>query len=356
MTTYTRRDYSIIGEANRIARERGLVEAKWYLSPVPRKRLKELMLRRDGPAIRDNLIWIALLFASGYAAYLSWGTWWAVPAFMLYGIIYYTRAGAISHECTHGTPFKTTWMNEVLYQIVSFMILFQATPFRWSHTRHHTDTIIVGSDPEIPTPRPPIWKILIAEIVHINFGIKKMKTLLLHSIGKLTPDEETFIPKSEFSKVYWEARVYIVLLVIIIALCFYTGSILPAMFVGLPILYGSWLMFLLGITQHTGLGEDELDHRLNSRTFHSNVVIRFLYSNMNYHIEHHMFPMVPYYSLPALHEEMKSDCPQAAPSFRAALAETVSALWKQRKDPQYMPPRPLPATANPYYYQGGEAV
>ena len=32
---------------------------------------------------------------------------------------------------------------------------------------------------------------------------------------------------------------------------------------------------------------------------------RFIYMNMNYHIEHHMFPLVPYYNLPALHQEIK---------------------------------------------------
>ncbi len=350
MTIKTRRDYSIIGEPNLLAKKKGLVNAQWYMSPIPRKTMKELMKRKDGPAIRDTLIWLILLFSTGYTAYFLWGTWWAVPAFMLYGVIYYTRASSLNHECTHGATFKTSWMNEVLYHLVSFMILFQATPFRWSHTRHHTDTIIVGSDPEIPAPRPPVWKVLLSEIIHINFGIKKMKTLLLHSNGKLTPEEKTYIPESEYLKVYWEARVYVLLLIGIVVLCIYTGSILPAMFVLLPIFYGSWLVFLLAITQHTGLGEDVLDHRLNSRTFISNFAIRFLYSNMNYHIEHHMFPMVPYHALPALHEEIKADCPPASPSFRMALVETVTALWRQRKDPEYMPPRPLPGTANPYQF------
>ena len=62
-----------------------------------------------------------------------------------------------------------------------------------------------------------------------------------------------------------------------------------------------------GLTQHAGLGENVLDHRLNTRTVKMNVVNRFLYWNMNYHVEHHMFPMVPYHRLPELHEEIKHD-------------------------------------------------
>ncbi len=33
-----------------------------------------------------------------------------------------------------------------------------------------------------------------------------------------------------------------------------------------------------------------------------NPVFRFVYSNMNYHIEHHMFPTVPYNALAALRD------------------------------------------------------
>ena len=48
----------------------------------------------------------------------------------------------------------------------------------------------------------------------------------------------------------------------------------------------------------------------NSRTVYMNPVFRFVYWNMNYHLEHHMFPMVPYHALPALHAEMKADTPK----------------------------------------------
>jgi fatty acid desaturase len=40
-----------------------------------------------------------------------------------------------------------------------------------------------------------------------------------------------------------------------------------------------------------------------------NPVSRFIYWNMNYHVEHHMFPMVPYHALPRLHATIKDDLP-----------------------------------------------
>ena len=56
---------------------------------------------------------------------------------------------------------------------------------------------------------------------------------------------------------------------------------------------GPWLFMFFAITQHAGLKEDVLDHRLNTRTVYINPVFRFLYLNMNYHLEHHLFPPVP---------------------------------------------------------------
>ena len=44
------------------------------------------------------------------------------------------------------------------------------------------------------------------------------------------------------------------------------GSILPALFIVLPRFYGSPLTQVFNITQHAGLAEDVLDHRLNTRT------------------------------------------------------------------------------------------
>ena len=92
------------------------------------------------------------------------------------------------------------------------------------------------------------------------------------------------------------------------------------MYIGLPTLYGGWFALYCGVTQHLGLAEDVLDHRLNSRTVYMNPIFRFLYWNMNYHVEHHIFPTVPYHALPKLHEAIKADCPTPYPSSHRRLS------------------------------------
>ena len=133
-------DYSLIGPNAQRAAEQGLVAAEWYHPDIPRKRMKELMRRSDGPALRDTALWLGLLVASGVAGGLLWGTWLTVPCFLVYGVLYGSSTDSRWHESGHGTAFKTSWINDVLYQVASFMNMKEPTFWRWSHARHHADT------------------------------------------------------------------------------------------------------------------------------------------------------------------------------------------------------------------------
>ena len=148
-------DYSLTGENATRAIERGLAEADWYQSPVPRATMRKLLERRDGPAIRDTILWFALILASGVATWYLWPSWWAVLPYIVYAVLYSSTSDSRWHESGHGTAFKTDWLNNALYEIASFMVMRESIVWRWSHTRHHSDTIIVGRDPEIAVPRPP---------------------------------------------------------------------------------------------------------------------------------------------------------------------------------------------------------
>jgi len=159
MVVNERRDYSLTGVVSGrvVALDddhiEDQVEETWWHPALERKELKALMQRSDGPAIRHFALWIVLLVASGYAAIRSWKTRWAIPAFLAFGTIY-SSSDARWHECGHGTPFRTRWLNEIFYQISSFMTLREAVLWRWSHARHHTHTYVVGLDPEIQVKRP----------------------------------------------------------------------------------------------------------------------------------------------------------------------------------------------------------
>ena len=345
---FTKRDYSLVGLDTKRAEAEGLATAEWYHTPIPRKRMKELMQRSDERATRDVIIHVVAMLVAGIGGYLTWGSWWSVPFFIAYGVLYGSAMDSRWHECGHRTAFRTKWMNDVVYQVASFMMLREPEVWRWSHTRHHTDTIIVGRDPEIGVPRPPkLWEIALSFL-----GIMQAKVyfskVFLHAAGRLTPEEQTFIPESEWGRVTTTARIHLAIYAATIVLALATWSIMPLMFIGLPSFYGAWLYLTTGLTQHAGLAEDVLDHRLNCRTVYMNPVVRFLYWDMNYHVEHHMFPMVPYYNLKDLHAEMKADTPKPYSGFWEAYQEIIPTIVRQAKEPTFFIQRQLPPTAKPF--------
>jgi len=337
-----RGDYSLTGQDTAKAIQTGLAEATWYASPVPKAQMRELLVRRDAPAFWGLVLWVALLAGFGVWGYLAWGTAWAIIPFAIYAVLYASTSDARWHEMGHGTAFKTDWMNSLVYEVASFMVGREATVWRWSHTRHHSDTIIVGRDPEIAVPRPPDLVVVFGAFINLKAGPKYWRTVISHVFGRLTPEEQTFVPVFEYTKIFWRARIYALIYLSVLGLALYTRSLLPLLYIGLPNLYGAWLMVVYGMTQHAGLAENVLDHRLNCRTVYMNPINRFLYLNMNYHVEHHMFPLVPYYNLPKLHAIVRPDMPTPYASILEAYREIIPALRRQIKDPGFFVKRKLP--------------
>jgi MocE subfamily Rieske [2Fe-2S] domain protein len=347
MIKFAKRDYSLIGSArNAVALDddsiEEQVEGTWWSPNIPRQELKAMMKRSDGPALFHFGLWMVLLMVSGYLAVLSWGTWWAILAFLVYGTIY-SSSDARWHECGHGTPFKTRWLNEFFYHLSSFMTLREAHLWRWSHARHHTDTIIVMQDPEIQVMRPADLLKILMDFFWLRSGPPEVWRIIQHAFGRPNADVRSFVPETERQRMYWSSRIYVAIFVGFALWSVAMGSFLPMMFIGLPRFYGGWLHQLLGLTQHAGLAENTMDHRKNTRTVYINPVFQYLYMNMNYHLEHHVIPMVPYHTLPKLHKAILAQTPPPYTSLWQVYKEMIPTLIKNAfEDPDYHIERPLP--------------
>jgi fatty acid desaturase len=316
----------------------------WYRCRISRSTLKQLMQRSDAAGLANFGPWVLLLVGSGGLAWLAWGSWWAVPAFLLYGTLY-TSSDAHWHECAHGTAFRSRWLNEAFYHLTSFMCLREAHLWRWSHARHHSETMIAGRDPEITVPRPANLPGILADFLYLNSGLIELRKIVSHASGRVSPTVREFVPEAERPKMIRTSRAYVAVVAATAAGSVALASPLPLLFVFLPRFYGAWFHQLCVLTQHAGLAEMERDHRLSTRTVYMNPVARFLYVNMNYHLEHHMFPMVPFHALPRLHQAVKAQMPPAYRGFREAYREILPTLIRQARDPDYFVRRPLPAAS-----------
>jgi fatty acid desaturase len=310
--------------------------------------MKQLMARSDSPAVRDTALWLGTGLASAVGAIYLWPSWWSAPFWLIYGVLYSSAGESRRHETSHGTAFRTRRLQNVVVQIASFCRMRDPVIERWRHTRHHTDTLIVGRDLEIEVMRPArLVKLLLNMFglvdVPVQFGL-----IVEHSFARMSADEQLVVPPSERRKVFRTARLWLAIYAATIASAIALHTWIPILLVGGPQFYGCFLERIYSFTQHAGLGENVLDHRLNTRTVLMGPFNRFVYWNMNYHIEHHMFPMVPYYKLAELHEELKADMPTPYPSLFAAYREIIPAVLRQLKDPTYFIKRELPRGAQPY--------
>ncbi len=326
------RDYSLTGPEAKAAMAAGFENADWYQAPIDPERLNVLMTRRNGRPTFDAILWTVLLLGCGGLAFISLGTWWAIPAFAAFGTLWGSSADSRWHESGHGTVFRTSRANDVMYSVAAFMMLREPTLWRWQHVRHHSNTSIVGLDPEVTIKRPTSFTYIVLGYFNLVNGPKMLWKILVHAAGHCETYTRIIVPTDSFRRVVWEARIFVVLLAGALGAAVALGTIGPLLFVGLPSFYGAWFMWFCAVTQHAGLREDVLDHRMSTRTVYMNPVFRFLYLNMNYHVEHHMFPSVPYYNLPALHEEIKAYLPPPKTSVLAAYRELLHAVRVQQKD------------------------
>lgn len=318
---------------------------EWYKPRIDRQDLKALIKRNNYRAFFSHGLWFVSLGITGYLAVITYGTWWCVPAFFVYGTIFAT-CNARWHESSHGTPFKTQFLNEIVYFISAAGEFRDIVFTRWSHTNHHSYTIITDRDLEIADRRPlKMWKLWL-DFFHLKTGPYFIYMLIAHSLGIPTKDPKRVVPEGEFRKMFWAARGCLGLHIAVIVFAIVIRSWIPVLLFTLPRFYGGILVWLFILTQHAGLAQDVWDHRLSTRTVYLNPIFSFLYMHMEYHIEHHIFPNVPFHALPRLHEKIKDQLPRTYSGLWDVFKEQFPALLKQRHDANYYIRRELPEPAS----------
>ena len=312
----------------------------WYKCSVDKKILKELSKRSNWQGIKHIFLYFLILLFSGYMAFITWGTWWTIFWFLIYGNIY-TFSNPIWHECGHKLAFKSRTLNEIFYHITSFMYNYEPIRWRWSHHYHHTYTLHTEKhyDHEIQITKPTdLFYVLMIHLPGGNiftFLFSHIETIK-HALGLNSIVMKDCIPKEEQPKVRFFARIHMILWLSIIGSSIYFQTWLPILYLLLPFLYGTTFINIIHFIQHAGLANNVRDHRLTTRTVKLNTFLSFLSWNMEYHLEHHIFSMVPSYNLKRLHEAVKDQMPKPKNGLWDAYKEIIPAILKQAKDPKYI--------------------
>ena len=313
---------------------------KWYRCTVDKNEFSKLCHKSNWSGFKHTTIFFGSLFFFGYSAFITWGTWWSVLFFLIYGNIY-ACSDSMWHETSHRTAFKSKFWNDFFYQISSYMNNFEPVRWRYSHFKHHSFTAF--NDPfdfEIVIRKPIdlfyFFSFFIPFFQNIFFIHKSLQVeTLKHALGFTTDVMAQCIPEEKRSKCRNSARIHVAIWIGAIILSIIFKSWFPVLYIVLPGIYGATLNKLFGLTQHTGLEVNIKDHRYSSRTVYINPIFSFLYWHMEYHIEHHMFPTVPSYNLKKLHNLIKEQLPPPKKGLWDAYKEIILTLIKQAKNPNY---------------------
>jgi fatty acid desaturase len=295
--------------------------------------------------------YVALIVSTAVLAIYSFNHWhWpaTVALVFLHGTVSAFLINGV-HELGHGTVFRTRWLNRFFCHVLAFPGWINHEMFHVSHTRHHRYTLHPPDDLEVVLPiRLMIRHFFQHGFVNVKAAWHAIGDAIRIARGGFKGEwEMTLFPESDAAKrrppVHW-ARALLIghggILVASVA----TGQWIVPIVLSLSNTYGAWLFFLCNNTQHIGLRDNVPDFRLCCRTFTLNPVFRFLYWQMNYHTEHHMYAAVPCYNLARLHGLIREDLPPTRHGLFAVWREIAMIQARQEAEPGYQHTPVLPGT------------
>ncbi|MEM5383140.1 fatty acid desaturase [Paraburkholderia phymatum] len=298
----------------------------WPLSGaalVPKKSLKVLRERSNGPGLVHLAVHIGALLLTGTLISLSLGTWWIVPATVLHGAVIVLLFAPL-HECSHGTAFRTRWLNTAVGMFAAIVSMRPFLYFKYRHTAHHTYTQHERLDPDI-VPFPASLREYLLLILGASFWPKMVGTYWRGLTGRFTANERSFIPPGDMGRVRREIALTLALYALIAVASVWLHTWVAVVYWLAPRFFGEPVLRAIRMAEHTGASESP-DLLSNTRTTLANPVFRTLYWNMPYHAEHHVASSVPFHALARLHREMKPHLACVANSYLQVHSQIIREI------------------------------
>jgi fatty acid desaturase len=272
-------------------------------------------------------------------------TWWVViPAVVLIGLQQHAMF-VLAHEAAHYRLFETRSLNDAVGRLIGTAGGISMMSYRVIHRLHH-NALYSEVDPDLALhggyPRGKAY--LLRKLGKDLAGLTAFKTYA-YFFGNPAINRSTQTaprPLDDTSEALRRAarrdRWGVV--------AFHVGAPLVFLFVGGPATLGKYLLLwtlplvtvippvlrLRAICEH-GAVADLSSPLTAARTNLAGPLARLLLfpHHVNYHVEHHLFPAVPHYSLPRLHTELAArgalDAAEVRPlrdTFRRVFAERGS--------------------------------
>src|SRR3984957_13009783 len=294
-------------------------------------KLKALSVKSDARGSARVGGYLGALALSGSALYFAWGSWYAVPAFVVHGIlINFLYAG--QHEFSHSTVFKTKKFNEIFGRLFGFVLIYPRDFDQIQHFAHHRYTQKWEGDGELGRDRYTLTSYLLW-VLGPTYWYTRIRRVIRFAFGVVS---EPYIPEDRKADVIREARWHLAGYVLIAVLSVATGSWAAVQLWLLPMLAMKPAHQLQNTIEHLGLPHVDAITE-NTRTTRTNALMRWVCWNMQFHTAHHAFPGVPCYRLPKLHQEIfvARDRNPPTMSYLAFQRAVLRAFWNGRSEADY---------------------
>ncbi len=221
---------------------------------------------------------------------------WTIIGFCIHGMAIF------AHEGAHGSLTKIYWLDRIIGFFCGLPGCFPCNNYRATHLLHH-EFENTSKDPDNldANIKHPILRSLVFYIW--AFVGMPIYILVLIVTGPIR------------AKIWYDRLI-----------CLFEPLLMTGIYIKLfqyallhhemDLLINGWLMALpftviianiRGLAEHTQIfHETPVNHLKSTRTTLTNGWISFFFNNQNYHLEHHLFPHVPWYNLPKVYEVLKN--------------------------------------------------
>jgi fatty acid desaturase len=249
---------------------------------------------------------ITISFILYNEGYLFLAIIFAIPHWMTFS--FFGSAG-LSHELFHNSVFSNFKLNQLLYKLFMILTWENYNYFKSTHWIHHKITLD-ENDPK-SLFKSKISYIYLFQLFTFDFKgfTAKIRYTIQNGLG-IIPNKRVIHLFQKGSKELKNVRIASQIIIL-----FHSFTILLFIFfkiyfliflVNLAPFFVSFFNRLLGFSQHYGLNSrDNKNYFENCRTVILPKFWSFFYCNMNYHIEHHLYPNIPYYRLNEVHTHLK---------------------------------------------------
>ncbi|WP_028138615.1 fatty acid desaturase [Bradyrhizobium japonicum] len=301
------------------------------LKPLTPTMLRDLSVRSDlKGAMQTAGHYGAIVLVGAAIAVVSsrWGVLWALPLMAVQGYVVAFLFMAV-HETAHKTAFRSRGLNLAVGHVSAFIIGLPYEYYCLFHWDHHRYTQDPDKDPELIVGVKPTSDTQLAIAYSGLLQVAgRLRLMLGHALtGNVTVP---WIPESKRAVIVREARVYVALYALLLALSLWFTSALLLWVWIVPLIIGQFFLRPYLYAEHTGCERTRSAFE-NTRTTYTAAFVKWFAWNMPYHVEHHAYPSIPFHALPKLNAIVDDEIVHRGHGYIRTTRETWTWFRRQRQ-------------------------